>query len=506
MRSHTSSLNHHCYSRLGLLRSPMRQSFTGFVYLSRHCSGASYSYYALKLNRSNERKTCAHFGTVLFKLARIDEDSYDISSLDDWDDNEAAEYLLSLSDGEDVDVVFPVSDLDLPTSRVSNDGALTLAAHRLAMTGRGRRRHRIYLGVLLNLGLVIFLVVFLLFVDSWGWKVVRLPLAPFYLTRPFLLCAFLASCAGYVCVPMLKSLRFRQIIRKGPARHSRKRRTPTMGGLFFIPVGVCVAKVIAGSSTEVSGAAAASLAFAAIGLLDDNLSLIKKDNGGFSPWLRLLSEASVGIWFSFWLDATSLSSPYSMKMLVPLPEPLGLVCLGKCYLWLTSFCFVSMSNGVNLTDGLDGLAGGTAALTFVGMSIAVLAICPELAIFGAAIAGACVGFLLHNQYKASVFMGDTESLALGGALAAMAAFTGMFFPLFISSGIFVVESSSVILQVLLFKTTKCLLGSRRRLFRMAPFDHHLELCKLKEPVIVAGAYLISSVLALLAGYVGLISV
>lgn len=164
-----------------------------------------------------------------------------------------------------------------------------------------------------------------------------------------------------------------------------------------------------------------------------------------------------------------------------------------------------MGNGVNLTDGLDGLAGGTAALAFIAMSIAVLPICSDLAIFGASMAGACVGFLLHNRYRASVFMGDTGSLALGGALAAMAACTGMFFPLFIASGIFVMEASSVIIQVLYFKTTKILWGAGRRVFRMAPLHHHLELCGIKEPVIVAGAYVVASILTLFAAYAGLIS-
>lgn len=193
-------------------------------------------------------------------------------------------------------------------------------------------------------------------------------------------------------------------------------------------------------------------------------------------------------------------------MVVPLPAPLGLVCLGKCYFLLSSLSFVSMGNAVDVTDGLDGLAGGTAALAFIGMSIAVLAIYPELAIFGASMAGACVGFLLHNRYKASVFLGDTGSLALGGALASMAAASGMFFPLFISSGIFVVEASSVVMQALYFKITKRKSGRGRSLFRMVPFHRHLELCGFKEPVIVAGSYLISSMLALYAGYVGLVSV
>ncbi|KAI3990993.1 hypothetical protein MKX01_026177 [Papaver californicum] len=185
---------------------------------------------------------------------------------------------------------------------------------------------------------------------------------------------------------------------------------------------------------------------------------------------------------------------------------MGLICLGKLYQVLTSFCFVSMGNGVNLTDGLDGLAGGTAALAFMGMSIAVLPISPDLAIFGASMAGSCIGFLVHNRYRASIFMGDTGSLALGGALAAMAACTGMFFPLFISSGVFVIETLSVIVQVTYLKSTRWLYrGAGRRIFRMAPFHHHLELCGFKEPFIVASTYLISSLLCIFAGYIGLIS-
>lgn len=190
-------------------------------------------------------------------------------------------------------------------------------------------------------------------------------------------------------------------------------------------------------------------------------------------------------------------------MVVPLPLPLGLVCMGSSYLLLTSFCFVSMAKGVELTDGLDGLAGGIAALSFIGMSIAVLPICSDLAVFGASMAGACVGFLFHNRYKASVFMGETGTLALGGGLAAMAASTGMFFPLLISSGVIVLEALSVILQVSYFNTTKRLHGFGRRLFKMVPLHYHLESCGIKEPVIVAGAYIISCILMLYAGYVGL---
>lgn len=508
MRS-CSSFQRHSQSHLGHFRARRSSSLIAAKTSCRFRSGSLSP--ELNGSKSNVSRTHGYQLQYAAVQVRAFNDDFDFASFDNWSDNEGTVgHMVSSSEGEESDgeiVLNSISDTDLPSVFVSNNDALTLTAHRLAMIGRARRRHRIKLGLFINLGLITFLTVLLLFVDWCAWKIVRLPLAPFYLTRPFFISAVLVSCAGYICVPLLKSLKIRQIIRKeGPARHSRKGRTPTMGGLFFVPIGIAVTIATVGfSSLQVSGASAATLAIALIGLIDDVICLVKNHSSGLSAWSRLILEVAVGTWFSFWLEATSIPSPYGMKMLVPLPAPLGLLFLGKFYLLLTSFTFVSMGNGVNLTDGLDGLAGGTAALAFIGMSIAVLPICSELSIFGASMAGACVGFLLHNRYRASVFMGDTGSLALGGALASMAACTGMFFPLFVSSGIFVVEASSVIMQVLYFKITKHLLGGGRRLFRMAPFHHHLELCGLKEPMIVAGAYVISSVLALFAGYVGLIA-
>ncbi|KAK6917196.1 Phospho-N-acetylmuramoyl-pentapeptide transferase, conserved site, partial [Dillenia turbinata] len=437
-----------------------------------------------------------------------------VSLLDDWGNNEGTSgYVFSSSDGEESDgdvLLNPISDIELPSTNdrhAPSYDSLAVTAHRFAMLAKRRKKRKIKYGILNNVGLIAFLTVLLLLVDLCAWRIVRLPLEPFYLMRPFFISAALASCAGYICVPLLNVFKMHQVLRKtGPTKHSSKKGTPTMGGLFFIPVGITVARTIVGySSIEVSGAAAVTLGFAAIGLLDDVLSLVKNHNHGLSGWIKILLEVAVGTWFSYWLDATSLSLPYSMKTLVPLPPPLGLVFLGKCYLLLTSFCFVSMGNGVNLTDGLDGLAGGTAALAFIGMSVAVLPLYPDLAVFGASMAGACVGFLLHNRYRASVFMGDTGSLALGGALAAMASCTGMFFPLFVASGVFVLEVLSVIMQISYSKATKHLQGASRRLFRMAPFHHHLELSGIREPFIVTGAYIVTSFLCVLAGYIGLIS-
>ncbi|XP_042478413.1 phospho-N-acetylmuramoyl-pentapeptide-transferase homolog isoform X1 [Macadamia integrifolia] len=462
----------------------------------------------------------------LFRIGNMDEDSVGISSLDEWEYGDSEEilesnsYILSSSEGEDSDIeitqflVNPTRDVDLPNTRDHlenldiSDGTIAVTADRLGVLRKRRRVYRIQPGVFITTGLVVFLVMLLLFVDWWSWRIVKLPLKSFFLTQPFFVSAIVTSFSGFIFVPLLNSLKIHQIFRnEGPVTHStRKRRTPTMGGLFFIPVGISVARAVAGlSSVEVSGVAVATIAFAVIGLLDDISSFIKNHNYGLPAWLKLFLEVAVGISFWFWLDSTHISSPYSMRMLVPLPSPLGLIYLGKLYPILTAFCFVSMGNGVNLTDGLDGLAGGTVALAFIGMSIAVLPICSDIAIFGASMAGACVGFLMHNRYKASVFMGDVGSLALGGALAAMATCTGMFFPLFISSGVFVLEALSVILQVSHFKMTKRLYGAGRRLFRMSPLHHHLELCGIREQFIVTMAYFISSALAILAGYVGLVS-
>jgi len=143
--------------------------------------------------------------------------------------------------------------------------------------------------------LLAFLTVLLLFVDWCAWKIVRLPLEPFYLCRPFFISAVLVSFLGYLCVPLLSELRIHQNIwKEGPLRHSKKRASPTMGGLFFVPVGVGVAKFVAGfSSVEVSGTAVATLAFATIGLLDDIVTVIKNRNSGLSVWVKIFLEVKV---------------------------------------------------------------------------------------------------------------------------------------------------------------------------------------------------------------------
>ncbi|KAL3702425.1 hypothetical protein R1sor_020447 [Riccia sorocarpa] len=238
---------------------------------------------------------------------------------------------------------------------------------------------------------------------------------------------------------------------------------------------------------------ALTLVYGGIGLLDDTLSLVRKHNYGLPGRIKFVLQVVAGIGFFLWLKSANVSSSNITKTVVPLPAPVGHLALGKWYMALTAFCCAAMSNGVNLTDGLDGLAGGTEALRQL-----------PLGRFGSSMAGACFGFLVHNRYKAEVFMGDTGSLALGGALAAIAASTRMFFPLFVASGVFVVETLSVIGQVSYFQLTKRLYGEGRRWLRMAPLHHHLEFLGFVETRISTLAYAVGIILFILAAYSGLL--
>jgi phospho-N-acetylmuramoyl-pentapeptide-transferase len=228
-----------------------------------------------------------------------------------------------------------------------------------------------------NVGLVAFLAMLLFFVDWCSWKIVRLPLDSFYLTRPFLISAVLSALAGFLFAPVADSLKIQHFRRRGKSvSPSSRKPTPAMGGLFFVPIGIFVARREVGSNSNgVNGAAMITLIFAMLGLLDDISSLATDCNRKIPQWIRFLVQIVAGIYFSIWLGSADISTPYSMKFLVPLPPPLGLAFRGKVYLVLAATCSLSMGTAVTLVDGLDGLAGGIAALALIGLSVAALPIC-----------------------------------------------------------------------------------------------------------------------------------
>ncbi|EEC70155.1 hypothetical protein OsI_00862 [Oryza sativa Indica Group] len=316
----------------------------------------------------------------------------------------------------------------------------------------------------------------------------------------------LSALAGFLFAPVADNMKIHHFRRRGKLMSPFYRKpTPAMGGLFFVPIGIFVARRQVGSSTGVNGAAIITLIFAMVGFLDDISNLVMDCNRKIPHWMRLFVQIVAGIYLSIWLSSTNISTPYNTKFLVPLPPPLGLAFIGKIYLVLAAICSLSMGTGVTLVDHLDGLAGGVAALALAGLSVASLPICSEMSVFGASMSGACTGFLFHNRYRASIVMGRVGSFALGGAIATIAACSGMFIPMFIACSIFLLELLLVIFQVPFQMAKKHFLGTNRYPLRILPSYYFLKSWGIKEPYIVAGAYIISCLLTAFAGYLGLVS-
>ena len=303
-----------------------------------------------------------------------------------------------------------------------------------------------------------------------------------------------AAAAGFVVVPVLRALKTGQFIREeGPQAHFKKAGTPTMGGIFFIPVGVFVAIALSGFSQGVVAAGLLTLAYGFIGWLDDWQVLQRKSNKGISPRTKLALQIIFSILFCVWVLGTQ---PTDLTTVI---LPLGInIPLGILFWPLAGFVLVAESNATNLTDGLDGLMGGTGAIALLGLATLMPATHPDLMVFCAAMSGACLGFLVHNRNPAKVFMGDTGSLALGGALAAAGILSGNLFGLLIVTLLFFAETVSVIIQVGYYKATKGPDGVGKRFFRMAPLHHHFELSGWSELRVVGVFYGVTASLVAIA--------
>ncbi|WP_008311465.1 phospho-N-acetylmuramoyl-pentapeptide-transferase [Leptolyngbya sp. PCC 6406] len=313
------------------------------------------------------------------------------------------------------------------------------------------------------------------------------------LTLPWVGAAAITAAAGYGVVPLLRSLKAGQFIREdGPQAHLKKAGTPTMGGIFLIPAGVLVGVLVGGAQPLVLAAALLTLSYGFIGWLDDWQVLRRKSNKGISPRTKLGLQIVFAALFCLWVLLTQSSTLTTVAL------PLGLALpLGALFWPMAGFVLVAESNATNLTDGLDGLMGGTGAIALLGLGAIVAPTHPELMGFCAALSGACIGFLVHNRNPAKVFMGDTGSLALGGALAAVGILTGQLFPLLILTLLFFAETLSVIIQVTYYKATKGPDGIGKRFFRMSPLHHHFELSGWSEVRVVATFYAVTAVLALM---------
>ncbi len=271
---------------------------------------------------------------------------------------------------------------------------------------------------------------------------------------------------GPFFIPELHKLKFGQSIREeGPKSHQKKSGTPTMGGIMII-LGITLGTLAAAPWTpEVLLAVFIMLGHFVLGFLDDYIKVVKKRNLGLKARQKLAGQILIAV-----VTMYVATQVLGIDTDIWIPGLDANVSLGVRYYPLVLFVLVGTSNAVNLTDGLDGLAAGTVAIAASAFAaISVLTGHGDLAYFCVAMAAACLAFLRFNAHPAKVFMGDTGSLALGGALAAVGILTHTELLLVVIGFVFVCEALSVIIQVISFQTTG------KRVFRMSPIHHHFEL-------------------------------
>lgn len=312
--------------------------------------------------------------------------------------------------------------------------------------------------------------------------------------------AVITGLLGYFMVPFLHKIKFGQTIREvGPSWHKNKQGTPTMGGIMFI-IGSSVAAVICiaflwlngGAETQlmlvkVVAGALMAVGFGIVGFLDDYISIKKHRNLGLTEIQKLILQFII---VGAYLLSVALAGG-ATETVIPF---LGSVDLGFFYYILAAVFIVGMVNAVNFTDGIDGLnTSVTLVVALVFSVITMLLNRVGLSLYAAAIVGAMIGFLFWNANPAKVFMGDTGSLFLGGAVCALAFGVNMPILLILIGIIYIVEILSVVLQVTYFK-----ISHGKRIFKMAPIHHHFEMCGWNENKI---CFVFSGV-TLLAGIIG----
>jgi phospho-N-acetylmuramoyl-pentapeptide-transferase len=296
---------------------------------------------------------------------------------------------------------------------------------------------------------------------------------------------FICMFVGPRFIEFLRAQEFGQHIREeGPAGHHGKAGTPTMGGIAII-VSVCVPFLILSDYRAQSLAVLGTmLAMAALGFADDVIKLRRRRSLGVSGRTKLLAQALTAV--ALWLTVTEWVGITDTLRLRVVDASID---LGLLYPVLIFLVLAGATNGVNLTDGLDGLAAGCCAIVFLSFTAMTFITKGEedLALLCACLVGGCVGFLWFNSFPASVFMGDTGALGLGGAIAALAVLTKTEVLLLLIGGIFVIEALSVAIQVVAFQRF------RKRVFLMAPIHHHFELMAWSETKIILRFWIVAAI-------------
>ena len=292
-----------------------------------------------------------------------------------------------------------------------------------------------------------------------------------------------------ILIPFLRKLKFGQTEREeGPQSHLKKNGTPTMGGLVILASILLTSLIYIGKFTEILPVLFMTLGFGLIGFLDDYIKVVKKRSLGLTPLQKMALQFIVtGVFIYYYFKIAGLDT--SIK--IPFVSGDGFVMPTWLFIIFVFIVVLGTVNGVNFTDGLDGLASGVTVIVATFFTIAALSLNPSMTPITGAVVGSLLGFLLFNTYPARVFMGDTGSLALGGCVSSIALMLHM--PLFIViiGLIYLVEVLSVILQVGYFKLTH-----GKRIFKMAPIHHHFELCGYSETQVVAAFSIVTALLCL----------
>ncbi|MBQ5870669.1 MAG: phospho-N-acetylmuramoyl-pentapeptide-transferase [Lachnospiraceae bacterium] len=301
-----------------------------------------------------------------------------------------------------------------------------------------------------------------------------------------------------VVIPFLHKLKFGQQVREdGPQAHLKKKGTPTMGGIVFVLSVIITSLFYMKDYPKIIPVLFMTVGFGLVGFLDDYIKIVKKNSDGLSPKQKLLFQFVITGIFAYYLMT---SKEVGTGMLIPFTggvENGFYLELGWLFIPALFFIVLGTDNGVNFTDGLDGLCTSVTILVATFFTVVAIGENAGISPITGAVVGSLLGFLLFNVYPAKVFMGDTGSLALGGFVASSAFMMQM--PLFIAivGMIYLVEVLSVIIQVTYFKKT-----GGKRIFKMAPIHHHFELCGWSETRVVAVFSIVTVILCLIA-YLGL---
>jgi len=335
-----------------------------------------------------------------------------------------------------------------------------------------------------NYGLLITIISLITLINS-------LYIQNFYFFVVFIFSIIASAISTRYGIKFIKKYNFLQTIRdEGPSSHFSKNKTPTMGGLFIIPLFFLLVSAISIISYKFKLVFLLTiLGFFFIGFIDDYLSVKNQINLGLRSKEKLILQIFFSSLFVIYLSNNNLINNNLILM-----NDLT-IDLKNIIIPVSIITIISLSNSVNLTDGLDGLAAGCSSIVFCGLGTEILLNNDKnLLIFSLlsfCMSGLCLGFLKHNKYPAKIFMGDTGSLTIGAIIGVICVITNSFITTFIISGIFIIEALSVILQVSYFKITKKFFNHGSRLFLMTPIHHHFELKGIKEEKIVEIFWLIN---------------